>query len=852
MTTWRRLVAGVAGLGMAAGVLVVGSAVPAGATSAGVSGTATPAAPAVTSGAQGFHAMAPVRVLDTRTGLGASKAPVGSGRSIDVQLTGVPEIPATGVAAVVFNLTAVSPTTAGFLTVYPTGTARPTASTINFTPHQTIANEVIATIGTSGKVTIFNSSGSTQVLADISGWFTTNSYYTPLVPTRVLDTRTGLGAPKTPVGPGQSIDVQISGLAGIPATGATAVAVNITATAPTAQTYITAYPTGDARPGTSNLNLVAGQTTAVLAVTKLGTDGRISLYNNSGNTQLIADITGWFTTTGQFTPITPNRVLDTRKTGGPIVSGQKIVSLADSATIGSIPADADSVILSVTAVNPAVDSYLTVYPTGTTRPPTSNLNFTAGQTVANLVITKIGVGSSISVFLNSGHTHLLVDVLGWFVTPLDFAPVTLPDAALPGSYSHSMSATGGVAPYNWTVNSGALPAGLTLASTGPRTATIAGTPTTTGTSTFTIRVTDAIGVSLEQTITLTVQPFVSRAVWAWGAGTQGELGNGFSETSGTPVRVSGLSDVTDIAGGTNTGYALKEDGTVWAWGANSEGALGDGTTTDRNTPVQVTGLTGVTAIAAGFQAGYALKADGTVWAWGANDNGALGDGTIARRLTPVQVPGLTGITAIAGGFDSASALASDGTVWAWGAIFGNTDGDTPRQVLRLTGVTAIAGGLRVGYALKSDGTVWAWGFGAEGELGNGTNNNSGIPVQVTGLTGVTTINAAFRSGYALKSDGTVWGWGDNRDGELGDGTTVNRNTPVQVTGLTGVTTISAGYFTGYALRSDGTVWGWGDGGGGALGTGNITTTTVPVQIAGMPPVTALAAGSLIAYALGTS
>ena len=146
MLAWRRFVADTAGLGLVAGVLAVAAATPAEALPIEASPTAAPQA--TVTGGQGFHSLSPVRVLDTRTGLGAAKAPVGSGRSIDVQLTGVGGVPATGVAAVVFNLTAVSPTTGGFLTVYPTGSTRPTASTLNFTTGQTVANEVIATVGT--------------------------------------------------------------------------------------------------------------------------------------------------------------------------------------------------------------------------------------------------------------------------------------------------------------------------------------------------------------------------------------------------------------------------------------------------------------------------------------------------------------------------------------------------------------------------------------------------------------------------------------------------------------------------------------------------------------------------------
>ena len=374
--------------------------------------------------------------------------------------------------------------------------------------------------------------------------------------------------------------------------------------------------------------------------------------------------------------------------------------------------------------------------------------------------------------------------------------------------------------YTWSTKTPAyLPPGLHLASTG----VVAGTPTTAGTYTFGIAATDRADRTTDGSVTIVVGPGSGSdqtppsstctgtcTVWAWGHNPDGELGNGTTTDSWTPVQVSDLTGITAIAGGTLGGYALKSDGTVWAWGNNAYGELGDGTTTNSSTPVQVSGLTGITAIADGGASGYALKSDGTVWAWGIGRDGELGNGTFTTdSSTPVQVSGLTGITAIAGRDYGGYALKSDGTVWAWGyggdGGLGNgttTDSWTPVQVSGLTGITAIAGGQDDGYALKSGGTVWAWGWNVAGGLGNGTTTNSWTPVQVSGLTGITAIAGGSYGGYALKSGGTVWAWGDyGGDGGLGDGTTTNSSTPVQVSGLTGATAIASGQEDGYALVS---------------------------------------------------
>ena len=326
-------------------------------------------------------------------------------------------------------------------------------------------------------------------------------------------------------------------------------------------------------------------------------------------------------------------------------------------------------------------------------------------------------------------------------------------------------------------------------------------------------------------------------VWAWGAGADGQIGDGRNVRRVNPTQTINLTDVIAVSAGDEHSFAIKKDGIVWAWGCNASGRLGDGTTTDRNTPVQVTGLSDVIAISGGGGHSLALKKDSTVWTWGMNSSGQLGDGATTNRNTPVQVTGLSDVIAISGGGAHSLALKKDGTVWAWGyngdGQLGDgttTDRNIPVQVTGLSDVIAISGGDGHSLALKKNGTVWAWGYNFYGQLGDGTTIDKNIPVQVAGLDNVITFFAGFHHSLAVKKDGTFWVCGENRYGRLGDGTTTNRSTPVQVLNLTGITSVSGGRAHSVAIKDDGSVWSWGYGLYGRLGSGNEQNRSTPGRV----------------------
>ncbi|WP_327375935.1 S53 family peptidase [Streptomyces sp. NBC_01216] len=382
---------------------------------------AVPRSPATT-----FHALAPARVLDTRAGVGrAGTAPVGANGTVKLKVTGVGGVPATGVTSVVMNVTVTAPTAPGYLTAYPTGTTRPTASNINWLKGQTNPNLVTVPVGKDGSVDLYAaSSGTSHLVADVSGYYSVDeggSTYVAAGPARVLDTRAGVGrAGTSPVAGKGTLTLTVAGAGGVPASGVTAVVLNVTETAPTSDGYLVVYPSDTSRPTASNINWLKGQTRPNMVVVPVGADGKVKLYNAGGGTvHLIADVFGYFTdeTAGvSFHTAGPSRLLDTRSALGtgstaPLGAGTNLVlDLNDGHTL----ANAKAVVLNVTITAPSTAGFLTVWPDGTSLPTASNLNWTAGQTTANLVTVPV-VNGKIDFRSKSGTVHVIADLFGYYM-----------------------------------------------------------------------------------------------------------------------------------------------------------------------------------------------------------------------------------------------------------------------------------------------------------------------------------------------------------------------------------------------------------------------------------------------------
>ncbi len=375
-----------------------------------------------------YHPVSPARVLDTRTGPAAG--PVFGGGTIDVKVTGVAGVPTDGVGAVVLNLTGTDVSAATFVTAYPTGEERPTASILNLSAGQTSPNLAILRPSSGGFITLYNSFGSVQLIADVLGWVAVGSAFTGSTPTRVLDTRISHGATGPVIG-GQEVGLQLSGVAGLPASVG-AVVLNLTGTEPTTPTFVTAYPSGEQRPTASNLNLVAGETRPNLVIAKVGSDGAIRLFNGGGSVHLVADVLGWFAVGSDYAGITPSRILDTRIGLGALGAVGAGASISVTLTgVGGVPSEAvGAVVLNLTGTEPTAPTFVTAFPDNEERPTASNLNLRAQQTAPNLVVAKLGDNGAIRLFNAGGAVHLIVDVVGWISTGVSGEVTTADDTAV--------------------------------------------------------------------------------------------------------------------------------------------------------------------------------------------------------------------------------------------------------------------------------------------------------------------------------------------------------------------------------------------------------------------------------------
>ncbi|MGW5851062.1 PKD domain-containing protein [Streptomyces sp. NPDC055254] len=374
----------------------------------------------MTTAGSDFTPHSPLRLLDTREGLGEERSKVHPDDAATVRVRGRGSIP-DSVTHVVVNLTATNAVGAGHISA--PGSVHPSySSVINYAQGETVANLAVVPVNRHGDITLINEGwGSVDLIADVTGYFSTSpsSGYVSLSPARIVDTRQGLGAAKRQLAGQGSLRMQIGGANGVPR-GATAVSLNITVTNPREAGHLTVHPSDQQTPTTSNLNFTAGQTVANSVIVPVGRDGEIVVRNGSWKpTDVVIDINGYYTPDSGATFVSqyPGRQFDTRQSGRPVAARD----------VHHVPYEVDlrhieAYVLNTTVTNTSGPGFLSVTtsngpvaPTPQERPTSSALNWTADRTVANLTQVRPGKGIT---YWNQGweSIDLIVDYYGSYQT----------------------------------------------------------------------------------------------------------------------------------------------------------------------------------------------------------------------------------------------------------------------------------------------------------------------------------------------------------------------------------------------------------------------------------------------------
>jgi hypothetical protein len=378
-----------------------------------------------------FSPLVPARLLDTRAPFDPLVGVKRAGTEFTLPVAGRGGV-SVGATAVVLNVTVDGPLAPGFVTVWPCGSVRPNASALNFAAGETRANASFAKLGSNGAVCLFVSA-TTNVVVDVTGYFSVSSGFTSLTPARLTDTRPGaatIDGKGTGGGPIRDVVVQVAERGGVPP-GASAVALNVTVDAPTGAGFVTVYPCSESIPTASILNFVAGQTAAAAAVIKLDSDGRVCVFSNVF-TDVVVDVTGWFSLES-VSAVTPSRLVDTRmatsQAPGRKSAGTTFRVQVTGSSVGPVPDGSGAAILAVTAVDPGGDGFVTVWPCGN-RPNASAVNYRASQNTANLAVIALDAAGGMCVFVLR-DTDIVIDVTGFYAAGTTDPIPTSPSPPIP-------------------------------------------------------------------------------------------------------------------------------------------------------------------------------------------------------------------------------------------------------------------------------------------------------------------------------------------------------------------------------------------------------------------------------------
>ena len=336
--------------------------------------------------------------------------------------------------------------------------------------------------------------------------------------------------------------------------------------------------------------------------------------------------------------------------------------------------------------------------------------------------------------------------------------------------------------------------------------------------------------------------------YCWGANTVGQLGDGSTESSMTPVAVSGDLRFESISVGWDHACGVTEDNDAYCWGRGRYGRLGNDSSENSMVPVAVSGGMSFKSVDSGFAHTCGITTDGDGFCWGRNEDGILGNDSAKGSLLPVPVSGGHKFGSLHAGSATTCGITTDGVAYCWGASdFGNLLGLGPddRAGKKVPGLVAgefdfKPGSIGVGLdhicAVTTADKAVCWGRGRYGKLGIGPGDGLGVienlmtPREVNGNISFTQITTGLFQTCGISTDGKAYCWGRNGSGQLGDGTTTMQVEPAAVSADIEFAELTIGVDHTCGVSSDDDVYCWGNGDAGKLGTRSSENKLTPTKV----------------------
>lgn len=405
---------------------------------------AVPAQALNDTGTGGVFTAATGRILDTAKGIGGFSTPMEAGKYRTIKVTGLAGVPDDGSVGAV-SLNATVGTAPGYGTLFgrpDADTSRTSMLIYNGNTGEYVSNTATVAVGADGTIQIMAET-SARVILDVQGYYTANTDgtaaggFVPVAGKRFVDTRSGLGAPKATIAPGKSVDVQVTGINGVPA-GASGAVVNLIAINSTSSDgNLTPYATGSTKP-LNSLHYTPSATTSIQAQVGLSADGKMTIANASSTVNLVIDLQGYFTAGGKtgaiFTPGT-GRAYDSRATGNTILAKNETrsIQIAGKAGVPVMGSGITAVVLTLIVSHGGSDGRAAVWADGAAKPDTTSINFQADEIRTNTVTVPLGANGKINLNNVADPTNYVIDVQGWYADPAN-PTITCNNGAAAGSW----------------------------------------------------------------------------------------------------------------------------------------------------------------------------------------------------------------------------------------------------------------------------------------------------------------------------------------------------------------------------------------------------------------------------------